>query len=531
MGSLTGCHFIGTTRTCTGSVSFRAFDPALGFCLEPAFADAEPAEIERAARLAEQALPAYSSQPAARRAEFLHAIADGLLAAGDELLARAAAETALPLARLTGERGRTVQQLRLFAELAAEGSWVDARIDRAQPERTPLPRPDLRRLLVALGPVAVFGASNFPLAFSVAGGDSASAWAAGCPVVVKAHPAHPGTSECVAEVVARAAQATGQPEGVFSMLHGSTPEVGLALVQRPEIQAVGFTGSLRAGRALFDAAARRRQPIPVYAEMGSSNPVFLLPEALRAHGPALAQALATSVTLGTGQFCTNPGLLVVHDDDAGRAFLDRLGAALAAAPGGSMVHAGIKSAYDARLAEISATPGVELLARAGQEGPCGLTSARAALLACDATTYAAHAALAEETYGPATLVVRTRSAAERLALANQLQGHLTATVHASSVDLGQEPALVAALQRKVGRLLFAGVPTGVEVAPAMQHGGPYPATTDARATSVGSAAILRFARPLCFQDAPQAALPAELHDANPLGLWRLVDGRPTRDAL
>lgn len=531
MSPLTGFHLVGRARSRDGQARFRAFDPARGISLEPEFAEAEPHEIARATALAEQAWLPYSTQPAARRASFLRAIADGLLAAGDGLLERAALETALPPARLAAERGRTVQQLRLFADLVDEGSWVDARIDRALPERPPLPRPDLRRLLVALGPVAVFGASNFPLAFSVAGGDSASAWAAGCPVVVKAHPAHPGTSEWVADVVHAAAEATEQPEGVFSLLHGATPAVGVALVTRPEIQAVGFTGSLRAGRALFDAAAGRPQPIPVYAEMGSSNPVFLLPDALRARGPALAAALAASVTQGVGQFCTNPGLLVLPDDESGQAFLAALGAALAATPGGTTVHAGIKSAYDARLAELAGLPGVQVLARAEREGPCGLTSARAALLACDAQVYARHATLAEETYGPATLAVLTDSAEQRLATAQRLGGHLTATLHATGADLEREQALLALLQRKVGRLLFAGVPTGVEVAPAMQHGGPYPATTDARATSVGTAAILRFARPLCFQDAPPSALPEELRDANPRGLWRLVDGHLTRDAL
>ena len=408
---------------------------------------------------------------------------------------------------------------------------MDARIDRALPDREPLPRPDLRRMLIPLGPVAVFGASNFPLAFSVAGGDTVSALAAGCPVVVKAHPAHPGTSELAARAILAAAEETGMPDGIFSMVQGPSPDVGQALVSHPAIQAVAFTGSFRGGRALFDTAARRDQPIPVFAEMGSANPVFVLPEALATRGEEIAKALAASVTLGCGQFCTSPGLILVPRSPEADAFLDGLGRLLGEAPAGTMVHAGIKSAYDAELETVASLPGVTLAARSTATGPQPATQAQAALLQADLATWVAQPRLREEIYGPATLAVRCGTPADLLQAARALGGHLTATVHATEGDLSENPALLPLLARKAGRVLLGGVPTGVEVAPAMHHGGPWPATTDARATSVGTAAILRFARPVCFQSVPEAALPDELKGANPRGIWRLVDSQPTREAL
>ena len=445
-------------------------------------------------------------------------------------MSRAQAETALPAPRLTGERGRTVGQLGLFADVVDEGSWVGARIDRAQPDRQPAPRPDLRRMLVPLGPVAVFGASNFPLAFSVAGGDTASALAAGCTVVVKAHPAHPGTSDLVARAIGAAAERTGIPSGVFGMVQGASTAIGLALVEHPLIRAVGFTGSLRGGRALFDAAARRPHPIPVYAEMGSSNPVFILPRALLARGDAIAKGLVASVTLGVGQFCTNPGLTVVERSDAAEAFARATGALVADAPVGTVVNAGIKAAYAEGLAQRAGLQGVTLAAQASASGGPG-AAAPAALLVTDAPTFAKEPSLHEELYGPATLLVQCGSKAEVLALARSLEGHLTATVHGDGADLTEYAELFEVLRSKVGRIVVNGYPTGVEVGHAMHHGGPYPATTDARATSVGSAAIERFARPVCFQDVPEALLPEELRAQNPRGVWRLLDGRLTKDAL
>jgi 2,5-dioxopentanoate dehydrogenase len=501
----------------SGSVraSIRGRNPATGELLEGEFLEASVADIDAAARAADRAFDPYAALTASRRAEFLRAIAQQLLALGDRLL----------------ERARTASQALLFAEYIEEGSWVDARIDRAGPDRKPQPRPDIRRMRVPIGPVAVFGASNFPLAFSVAGGDTVSALAAGCPVVVKAHPAHPGTSDLAASAIRTAARETRMPEGVFSMVHGSSPEVGLTLVTHPLIRAAAFTGSLNAGRTLYDAAAMRPEPIPVYAEMGSSNPVFVLPGALAERGDAIAAALAASVTLGAGQFCTNPGLTVVVDSPVASAFLKTAGEKLGAAPAGTTVHAGIKAAYDEGLAEIARLPGVSVAARAQGAGAHPHTEVHAALLMTDDRVYARHPRLSAELYGPATLAVRCASRHELLAFARRLSGHLTATIHGTEKDLAEYAELVGILRRKVGRIVFNGFPTGVEVGHAMHHGGPYPATTDSRETSVGSAAIFRFARPVCYQDFPQGSLPEELQDANPRGIWRLVDGAYTREPV
>jgi len=509
----------------------RARNPETGEALDGDFYEATPGEIDAAARAAERAFEPYAALPAAKRAELLRAIARQVLAAGDRLLERARAETGLPAGRLESERARTVSQLFLFADWIEEGSWVAARIDRGNPDRKPQPRPDVRRMLVPLGPVAVFGASNFPLAFSVAGGDTVSALAAGCPVVVKAHPAHPGTSEIVAAAIRSVLRENGMPEGVFTMVHGATPEVGITLVTHPFIRAAGFTGSLNAGRTLFDAAALRPEPIPVYAEMGSSNPVFLLPGALAERADAIAAGFASSVTLGSGQFCTNPGLAVVLDAPVSSGFLQALGERLSQAPAGTMVHEGIKSAYDRDFTELTRVPGVSVAARGAGGGAHPSTEAVAALLTTDSRTYVDNPRLACEIYGPATLAVRCESRPELMRFARSLRGHLTATIHGTDKDLAEFADLVALLRRKVGRLVFNGFPTGVEVCHAMHHGGPYPATTDSRETSVGTAAIHRFARPVCWQDFPQSALPEELRDANPRGIWRLVDGSFTRDPL
>lgn len=510
---------------------FRATNPATGETLEGEYCEASVGEIDAAARAAERAFEPFSTLHPIRRAEFLRAIAQQILALGERLLDRAAAETALPPARLESERARTVSQILLFAGLLEEGSWVEARIDRALPDRKPQPRPDIRRQLFAIGPVAVFGASNFPLAFSVAGGDTVSALAAGCPVVVKAHPAHPGTSELAASAIRTAARETRMPEGVFSMIQGAAHEIGITLVTHPLIRAAGFTGSLRAGRTLFDAAALRPEPIPVYAEMGSSNPVFLLPGALEARGEAIARGLAGSVTLGAGQFCTNPGLAVFVDSPAASGFLQEVGELLGGAPAGTMVHAGIKAAYDEEIARLARISGVAIAARSEAPGVYAQTQAHPALMITDVATYRENPRLAGEIYGPATLAVRCASRPEMLQLARSLHGHLTATIHAAGRDLEDFGELVAILRRKAGRLVFNGFPTGVEVCHAMHHGGPYPATTDSRSTSVGTAAIRRFARPVCYQDFPQHALPEELQDSNPRGVWRLVDGALTKDPL
>ncbi len=521
---LTGCQLIGYAESAHGPASFNGVDPRERRALPPSYREASPDEIERALSAAAAAAEPYRRLPAGHRASFLRAVAVAIEELGDLLVERACAETALPAARIVNERGRTTAQLVAFAEVLEEGSWVEARIDHGDPQRQPQPKPDLRRMKVPLGPVVVFGASNFPLAFSVAGGDTASALAAGCPVVVKAHPAHPGTSELVARALLRAAREHDLPEGVFSLLHGPRPETGQALVRHPLTRAVGFTGSLRAGRALMDAAAARPEPIPVHAEMGSVNPVVVLPGAVAGDLAGLAALLHGSCTLGVGQFCTQPGLVLALADDA-RALAATLGRHAASAPAGVMLYEALAEGYAAELERRAALPGVALVGRA-EPGPDG--TAAPAVLHCRAGTVASHPELLDEIFGPATLVVEAADVDELHMLIERLPGQLSATVHATDDDLRAHAMLVRALERRVGRLLFAGVPTGVEVVPAMHHGGPYPASSDARGTSVGSAAIDRFVRPVCYQDAPAAWLPDELREGNPSGILRLVNGTWTR---
>jgi NADP-dependent aldehyde dehydrogenase len=511
--------------------AFTVVDPKSGAAIGQPIAESTAADVDRAATRAEEAFAAMRGRSGAERAKLLEAIAERIAALGDALIERAGQETALPAARLASERGRTVNQLRLFAELAREGSWVDARIDRAQPQRQPAPRPDLRRMLVGIGPVAVFGASNFPLAFSTAGGDTAAALAAGCPVVFKAHPAHAHTAELVAGAIREAIAATGFPEGAFAQVQGTTTELGKALVTHPLIRAGAFTGSLRGGRALFDLASQRPEPMPFFAEMGSINPLFLLPGALAARGAAIAEGLHRSLTLGVGQFCTNPGLTVVLADPATEAFIAKLAGLIGATAPGTLLHAGIGQAYQASLARLDATSSLRRLARVDAAAGAAGTNAGAVLYAVDAAAFLARPELREEVFGPCGLIVIARDLAELERVARSLPGQLTAGIHASAEELPRLGALLAALERIAGRVLFDDFPTGVEVCAAMHHGGPYPATTDARATSVGTAAIQRFARPVCWQNAPAALLPAELRDANPLGILRQIDGAPKRDAL
>jgi NADP-dependent aldehyde dehydrogenase len=427
--------------------------------------------------------------------------------------------------RLQGERGRTTGQLRLFAQVLRAGTWQSATLDAAIPQRTP-PRPDLRLLKIPLGPVAVFGASNFPLAFSVAGGDTAAALAAGCPVVVKAHSAHPGTSELVGRAIQRAVAEAGLPEGVFSLLFGSGQSVGTTLVANPAIQAVGFTGSRSGGQALMEVAAARSQPIPVYAEMSSINPVFLLPQALTARGETIARDLVDSLVLGVGQFCTNPGLLLAIESPALDAFRTAAAAAEQAKPAGTMLTPGIHQAY---ARGVSALEDIEGLIRtACGLAPAGPNQAQAVFFETTAERFLADPRMHAEVFGPSTVLVRCRDEQSLFEVARQLEGQLTATVQADEADYALAARLLTLLERKAGRALFNGYPTGVEVCHAMVHGGPFPATSDARATSVGASSIERFLRPVCYQNVPQALLPAALQDGNPLGLWRLKDGEPGR---
>jgi len=508
--------------------AFRGIEPASGRELESPFREAGDADVDRACRAGAEAFADYRSRKPENRATFLREIASQIEALGEDLIERANRETALGVERLRGERGRTMSQLRMFADLIEEGSWVDARIDRAIPDRKPLPKPDIRRMRIPMGPVAVFGASNFPLAFSVAGGDTASALAAGCPVIVKAHPAHPGTSELVAGAIAAAAKQASMPAGVFSMLHGRDPHVSVALVTHPSISAVGFTGSLGAGRALFNAAAARPRPVPVYAEMGSVNPVFLLPGALAQRGREIAEGLKQSVTLGVGQFCTKPGVVVALHGSAARQFIGTASELMRSAPPGALLHAGVHTSYLRGVKEVSAVPGVQVASAA--PSPQRM-QAVPTLFTADAQTFLAHYRLREELFGPSTVVVTADSREQMLQIARELDGHLTATIHGTPDDLRDFAELVDVLRERVGRLIFNGFPTGVEVCPSMQHGGPYPATTDSRTTSVGTAAIERFVRPICYQNFPKEALPPELQDSNPRGIWRLIDGEWTREPI
>ena len=493
--------------------NFRAVNPATGTPLDPEFSLASPAEIDAAAQAAGAAVDALQDPEA--RAAFLDGVATELDASADSIVARAQLETALPEARLRGELGRTTAQLRLFAQVAREGSWVDARIDTADPERTPIPKPDVRSMLVPLGPVIVFGASNFPLAFSVAGGDTASAWAAGNPVIVKAHPAHPGTSQIVGECIERARASCRLPSGVFALLFDDGHRVGTQLVQHPAVKAVGFTGSRAGGLAIARAASDRPTPIPVFAEMGSVNPVVILPDAIRRSADAIADGLFGSCTLGVGQFCTNPGLVFVPAGKDGDSFVTHLGERFKKADLPPMLTEAIAANYLRRSSRLT-----ELGARLVSEAAAGATNAR--LYEVDAHVITTRPELAEEVFGPATLLVRYDDPADLDAAIDVLGGQLTATLHAGESD--EVEPVWRSLTRCAGRVLFGGYPTGVEVNHAMVHGGPYPATTDPSTTSVGTRAVRRFARLVAFQNAPQSLLPQELRDENPRGVWRLVNG-------
>ncbi len=518
--TLRGENLIGAEARRGTEAAFRAVEAATGRALEPDFPGADRSDLDRACALAEAAFDTFRETDPEARAGFLEAIAANILDIGDDLVTRCMAETGLPRPRIEGERARTVGQLRLFAGVVREGSYVEARIDPALPDRKPLPRPDLRLRRIAVGPVAVFGASNFPLAFSVAGGDTASALAAGCPVVVKAHPAHPGTSELVGRAIQKAVAACGLPEGTFSLLFDAGQSIGQGLVADPRIAAVGFTGSRRGGTALMAIAAGRPSPIPVYAEMSSINPVLLFPGALAARGAAIGKAFAASLTLGAGQFCTNPGLILALPGPGLDAFLEAAGAALRESPAATMLTPGIQRAYREAVARGAGH------AAEGAEG--GATQGRATLFAADSDVFLADPELQEEMFGASGLVVRCADFAAMRAVLERLEGQLTASLHLAPEDHAAARDLLPLLERRVGRILVDGFGTGVEVAHAMVHGGPYPATSDGRTTSVGSLAIDRFLRPVSYQDVPDALLPAALQAANPLGLPRRIDGTPER---
>ena len=513
--TLYGTSFIGDSRSISTEPCGQAVQPGTGAMLDPTYLRATPDEIERAMALAAAAFPVYSTLPGKTRAEFLGAIAKEIEAVVEDIVVRGELETALTEARLRSEVMRTVSHLRMFASLLDDGSWVGARIDRADPERQPLPKVDLRSMLRPLGPVAIFCAANFPLAYSVAGGDTASALAAGCPVIVIAHDSHPGVAEIVATAVNRAARLTDMPEGVFSMLYGGGCTIGQAVVRHAVTQAVGFTGSRAGGTALMALAAARRQPIPVYAEMSSVNPVIILPGALDRGEEALAVGLYGSLTLGGGQFCTNPGLIFLPSGK-GESFLATLKSLADTGSPSTMLNAAICQSYADSTAAVAATAGVETLARAeagpGQGAPAIFTVSIADFLSSPK--------LQHEMFGPATLIIRGTVQKIEAAIP-KLEGQLTASLHATDEELADNSTLVHALQQRAGRLIFNGFPTSLEVCHSIVHGGPFPATSDGRSSSVGTLAIFRFCRPVAWQNCPDAALPPELQDANPLGIRRM----------
>ncbi|QIC78714.1 aldehyde dehydrogenase (NADP(+)) [Acinetobacter indicus] len=521
-----GHNFIAGTRSAAGDKILKSLNATTGEALDFNFYQATEQEVNQAVEAAHTAFKTYRHTSPEQRALFLESIADELDALGEDFLNTISQETALPIARLQGERGRTSGQMRLFAKVLRRGDFLGARIDTALPERQPLPRPDLRQIKIGVGPVAVFGASNFPLAFSTAGGDTASALAAGCSVVVKAHSGHMATADYVAQAIERAVEKTGMPKGVFNMIYGNA--VGALLVKHPLIQAVGFTGSLKGGRALCDMAAARPQPIPVFAEMSSINPMLMLPEALKNRGDQIAQELADSVVLGCGQFCTNPGLILGIKSPEYTRLIEQLSEIMANKPAQTMLNAGTLNSYVSGLSHLSEHSGIQHLAGQEQQGEQALPQLFKAevelLLAGDQL-------LQEEIFGPTTIVIEVEDKAQLLQALSSMNGQLTASLIADESDLVEFADVVPVLEEKAGRLLLNGYPTGVEVCDAMVHGGPYPATSDARGTSVGTLAIDRYLRPVCYQNYPQSLLPEALRDENPLNLLRLVNGEMTQNRI
>ncbi len=531
MLELHGQHLIGRATSAESDDTFQAANPATGESLPTVFHEATPGEIDRALTLAAEAFVAFRQTSPEDRARFLDACADEVEALGEQLIETTMAETGHPEPRCLGERGRATGQARMFAELAREGSWVDARIDLPQPDRQPLPKPDVRSLMFPVGPVVVFGASNFPLAISVFGADTVSAFAAGCPVVVKAHPAHPATCELVARAILAAAEKTGMPEGVFSLVHGRTNAVGMGLVQHPETTAAAFTGSLRGGRALYDAANARPVPIPFYAEMGSVNPIFVLPGALKERGNEIASGYIQSLTLGVGQFCTNPGLVFGLESEELNTFVSGAAEGARGASPATMLHAGIHHAFTEGVNAMQHRSGLTLVGQSSTPADEAKSEAACHVFETDAEGLRNNPELFEEVFGPVSTVVKCPATSDLEEFAGQLEGSLTASIHGTEEDLASHRGLIDILEKKVGRLIFNGYPTGIEVCHAMHHGGPYPATAHSYFTSIGTRCIYRFVRPLCFQGWPQSQLPAELRDDNPRGIQRLVDGEYTRDPI
>lgn len=503
---ITGKNYIGNTVSAEGTTKYKTINPKLDEKNPWSFTEASEDEINKAAQLAAEAFATYRQLSGLKRAAFLNAIANEIEALGDTLIDVYTKESGLPEGRALGERGRTIGQLKTFAKLIETESWRNNTIDEGIPDSTPAPKPDIRKTVIPIGPIAVFGASNFPLAFSTAGGDTASALAAGCPVIVKSHPMHAGTSELVAAAIIKAAEQTGMPNGVFSHLNASGITVGEKLVTHPKVKGVGFTGSIKGGRALYNLAANRPEPIPVFAEMGSINPVIITPEAIKNRGEALATTYANSITLGTGQFCTNPGLLLTIKDKGTADFIQDLAEKTVATAPQCMLHPNIKKGYQTTQKEVIAQDGITLVA-SHDSGHVAANEAPAAIATISGSDFLSNPKTHQEVFGPFSLVVVCEDQSELLQVIKHLEGQLTGTIIAEASEYNTLNPIINVLQERVGRIIFNGVPTGVEVCAAMTHGGPYPAATDSRFTAVGIHAIQRWVRPFSYQDFPTALLP------------------------
>ena len=526
---ISGKNYIGNTLSADGKVTYTTFNPKLNLKNTWTFYEASEEELEQAVQIAAKAFETYCVVPGKQKAIFLRNIADNIETLGHELIVTYMSESGLPEGRALGERGRTVGQLRMFAELLENGNWVEATIDTAIPDRSPVPKPDLRKMLHPIGPIVVFGSSNFPLAYSTAGGDTASALAAGCPVIVKSHPMHAGTGELVASAIVAAVQACGMPNGVFSNLNSSDIQVGQQLVKHPEVKGVGFTGSIAGGTALHKLSNERKEPIPVFAEMGSINPVVILPSALSENAAHWASTYAASITLGTGQFCTNPGLILTLDTNGLDTFMETLGEETLKKEVGLMLHPDIHKKYEEGQKEMTIQEGTAVVVE--YQAKTAANYARQKILTVPGRIFLTNTNLHKEVFGPFSMVVKCFDIEEMTNIIAQLEGQLTGTIIGNEEELQSHAELVAQLKERVGRLIFNGVPTGVEVCTSMVHGGPFPATTDSRFTAVGSEAIRRWVRPVSYQDWPDTLLPDSLKNSNPLSIRRMVNGEYTTKAL
>ncbi|MCF7561256.1 aldehyde dehydrogenase (NADP(+)) [Sabulilitoribacter multivorans] len=526
---ITGKNYIGNQLSAKGSKTYKTFNPQLNSENKHVFTEATTVEIQEALSLATSAYKKFKDVSGQDKAEFLNAIADEILTLDDALIKAYCEESGLPEGRAKGERGRTVFQLHMFADLVKEGSWVEACIDTAVQNREPAPKPDLRKMLIPLGPVVVFGASNFPLAYSTAGGDTAAALAAGCPVIVKSHPMHAGTGELVASAIIKAAEKTGMPNGVFSNLNSSGIEVGSQLVKHPQVKAVGFTGSIKGGRALYDLASQRNEPIPVFAEMGSINPVIILPEALKVRLESIAKTYASSITLGTGQFCTNPGLILGIKGESLDKFIKNLSDEILKIEPTCMLHSNIAHAFEKNKSKALSESKVQVAANYDSDVPANY--AKQTIATVNGQVFLENPTLHHEVFGPYSIVVQCDNEVQLKDIISKLEGQLTGTMIAEESETSKYSEVISALQNRVGRLIYNGVPTGVEVCPSMTHGGPYPASTDSRFTAVGIHSIKRWVRPFSYQDWPNSMLPNALKNENPLKITRLINNKQTKGSL